>query len=196
MPKGTAAEQANERFLVSAADLGRIFGVGERRIRELRDQGRIPGLPNGRFDLFEAGPAYALLLRPAAGRGSAGGSAAAEGLDEARIRLLTAQAEHREMLNEQMRGEAVLAEDMEVVVGAMVDAARAKVLAMPTKGAPAVVGLTTLPEIRGKMTELAHECCGELAADRVAQAVLDRAKQRAGRTGGGGPDSAEVGAAS
>lgn len=179
---------ADLRREFSAADLGRILGISERRVRELRDQGKIPGLPNGKFDPFEAGPAYCAMLRPASGRAAAGGSESAGGLDQARIEVLNEQRDRLRMLNAQMRGDTVLAGDMEDVVGAFADAVRAKVLALPTRAAPLVLGLVSLAEVREKLTELASEACGDLAATEIGATVHDRARRRAGRSSGGDAD--------
>jgi hypothetical protein len=98
------------------------------------------------------------------------------------------------MLNSQMRGEAVLTEDLEVVVGAVVDGVRAKALALPTRAAPLVLGLGSLAEVRDKLTELVHEVCGDLAASEIVPAVTDRARRRAGRSSDGDADISEAGA--
>jgi hypothetical protein len=182
--------------MATAADVADWIGISTRRVQTLRAEGVLPGEAGEDYDLKACVTAYCTHIRPASGKAAGGGSEAAGSLDEARIRLLTAQAEHREMLNEQMRGEAVLAEDMEVAVGALIDAARAKVLALPTKLAPILVGLSDPAVVREKLTEGVHECCGELAAGPAASSVRHRAKQRAGRLQGAGEDRAEVGAPS
>lgn len=190
MPSGSAAIEP-----VGAAVVGDWLGLSERRVRELRDDGTIPGLPGGKFDLREVVRAYCAHIRPASGRASSGGSASAATLDQARIEVLNEQRDRLAMLNAQMRGETVLAEDMESVVGAYADATRARILALPTRAAPLVLGLGALAEVRDKLTELAHEACGELAAREIAAAVYDRARRRAGRGAGGDADIPQDGAA-
>lgn len=181
--------------LVSAAVLARGLGISERRVRELRDQGVIPD-EGGKYRLGDAVSAYSAHNRPSSGKAAGGGSDAADTLDAARIRLINLQADAREMLNAQMRGEAVLAEDLEVVVGAIVDGVRARVLALPTRAAPSVLGLPSLAEVRDKLTELVHEVCGSLAATELTDAVKDRARRRAGRGADGDTDTSEAGASS
>lgn len=185
MRRGSAADI--EAIELTGGQLGRILGISERRVRELRDQGTISDLSTGGYSL-EAVTEYCAHMRPASGRAAAGGSEGAGDLDAARIRLLTAQADAREMLNEQMRGEAVLAEDMESVVGSVLDGVRSKVLAVPTKAAPHLVGMTNLAEVRDKLTELIHAACEDIAAtDAVCASVTDRARRRAGRGASGEP---------
>ena len=181
---------------VSAAEVADWLQISTRRVRELRADKVLPGGPNDPYDLKACVQAYSAHNRPASGRNAAGGSASAETLDAARVRLINLQADAREMLNAQMRGEAVLAEDLEVVVGAIVDGIRARVLALPTRAAPVILGLDSLAEVRDKMTELVHEVCGSLAATELADSVKDRARRRAGRGADGDADSEEVGASS
>lgn len=195
MPRGSAAKAAPQVVvgaqLLSASELGGLIGISERRVRELRDQGTIEDT-GGKYRCGDSIRRYCASLRPAAGKSAAGGSVSAADLDAARVRLLTAQAEAREMLNAQMRGEAVLAEDLEVVAGALVDAIRAKLLALPTRAAPLVLGLASLPEVRDVLTGLAHEACADLAAESIVTTAEDRARRRAGRGLDDEEDSPEV----
>lgn len=173
----------------TSGELARAVGVTERVIAGRRQDGRLPVTDDGRIDL-------AAVIRAgvdALARSSRAGTEEVT-LDEARIRLTMAQADHREMLNEQMRGEAVLAEDMEIAVGALVDSAKAKVRALPTKAAPILATLSDPVAVRDKLTEMTDDICGDLAAGPAAEAVRHRAKQRAGRTAGSGEDRPEVGA--
>lgn len=174
--------------VVSTAELGSILGLSERRVRELRDQKVIPDEGGGRFRLVDSVRAYCAHMRPASGRAAAGGSEGAGTLDQARIEVLNEQRDRLKMLNAQMRGETVLAEDMENVVGAYADATRARILALPTRAAPLVLGMASLAEIRDKLTELSHEACGELAAQEITATVYDRARRRAGRGASGDTD--------
>jgi phage terminase Nu1 subunit (DNA packaging protein) len=144
--------------------------VTARRITQLRYEGRIPSLPAGRYRLGEAVVAYAAILRRASGAGSqdedAGASSGGD-LDAARVRLITAQAEAREMLNARMRAEVVSASDLDVVARALCDAVKAAVLAFPERAAPTVLGLKTPVEVRDVLTALVHAVCAELAAGAV-----------------------------
>lgn len=97
------------------------------------------------------------------------------------------------MLNEQMRGDAVLAEDMEEAVGALVDGARAKILALPTTAAPQLVGMTDPAVVRDLLTELVHDICRDLAKGPAAGAVRHRAQQRAGGAASDSEDQPKVG---
>lgn len=171
--------------MASMAEVADWLGLSARRVGELRAEGVLPGSSGDEYDLKACVRAYCAHIRPAAGRNASGGSASAAGLDQARIEVLNEQRDRLKMLNGQMRGETVLAEDMESVVGAYADATRARILALPTRAAPLVLGLGSLAEVRDKLTELAHEACGELAAQEIVATVHDRARRRAGRSEGG-----------
>lgn len=179
--------------MATAAEVADWLGMSSRRVKDLRAEGVLPGESGDAYDLKECVRAYCTHIRPSSGKNAAGGSEAGATLDDARIRLTNAQADARLMLNEQMRGEAVLAGDLEVVVGAVVDGVRAKWLALPTRAAPLVVGLFGLAEVRDKLTELVHEACGDLAATEIVAAVTHRAARRAGRGIDGDADSAAAG---
>ena len=175
---------------VTAGQMARAAGVTERVILGRKADGRLPVRPDGSIDLYP-------IIRAgiAALASEAKGEAGAGGLDQARIEVLNEQRDRLRMLNEQMRGDTVLAEDMENVVGAYADAVRAKVLGLPTRAAPLVLGVPSLAEVRDKLTELAHEACGDLAATEIVSAVHDRARRRAGRSEGGNADIPSDGAA-
>lgn len=173
---------------VTAGQMAKAAGVTERVILGRKADGRLPVRPDGSIDLYPIIRAGIAALAAEA-KGEAGG------LDQARIEVLNEQRDRLRMLNEQMRGDTVLAEDMENVVGAYADAVRAKVLGLPTRAAPLVLGVASLAEVRDKLTELAHEACGDLAATEIVSAVHDRARRRAGRSEGGNADIPPDGAA-
>ncbi len=165
---------------LSANDFGVLIGVSERRVRELRDRGVLTSAERGRFPLSNV-TAYCAHLRPSEGKASAGGSEAGSTLDAARIRLVSAQAEAREILNAQLRGEVVLAEDVEIIVGGTFDAVRAKLLAVPGTAAARLQGVTDQVVVRAEIAGLVENALAELAQTEVVGTVKDRARKRAGR---------------
>jgi phage terminase Nu1 subunit (DNA packaging protein) len=181
--------------MATVAEVADWLGLSGRRVKELRADGVLPGGSGEAYDIKECVRAYCAHMRPSSGKAAGGGSEAAQDLDAARVRLLTAQADAREMLNAQMRGEAVLAEDLDVVVGALVDGIRAKMLGLPSRAAPVVSALSGLVEIREALTELVHEACGDLARTEVVGSVTDRARRRASRNASGNEDTEAPGAA-
>lgn len=180
MSRGSAA--AIHGLILTGVQVGKLLGISERRVRELRDDGVIPDNGAGQYVLGDAVPAYCAHMRPASGKEAAGGSESGVTLDAVRVRLITAQADAREMLNAQMRGEAVLSEDLDIVVGAICDAVRQRMLALPSNATSRIVGLTDSVAILAILTELVADALSELAAAEVVNAVKDRARRRAGRS--------------
>lgn len=181
MPKGSAAGSGLAALEVTANELGKVLGLSERRVRELRTEGVIPGLDKGRFNLVAAVNAYCAHMRPASGKTAAGGSEGATALDAARVRLVTAQAEAREMLNDQLRGNSVQSEDLDVVVGGVITVVRTKALAIPSIAAGRLTGLTDPAEMQDVLTELVHDALSDLSRTEITGTVKDRARRRAGR---------------
>jgi phage terminase Nu1 subunit (DNA packaging protein) len=170
----------------SSADVADMIGISSRRVKELRADGVLPGAPRDPYDVRACVRAYCSHIRPSAGKAASGGSDAAVDVDTARVRLMTAQAIAREVLNTQLRGESVLNEDMEAIVGAVLDGVRSKLLGVPTKAAPHLLGMSNLAELRDKLTGFIHAACDELAdAGAVCDSVTDRARRRAGRGAAG-----------
>ena len=104
------------------------------------------------------------LRERAAGRASDG--AEAEGLDlvQERARLAAAQADAQEMRNRLMAGETLMADEVERVLGAVVEATRARLIAIPSKAAPSLVGITSVSVMQARLTELIHEALDDLSA--------------------------------
>ena len=103
------------------------------------------------------------LRERAAGRASA--AAAADGLDlvQERARLAAAQADAQEMRNRLMAGETLMASEVERVLGAVVDATCARLLALPSRAAPSLVGITSVSVMQARLTEFIHEALAELS---------------------------------
>lgn len=165
---------------LTGAEFGVLIGVRERRVRELRDKGVLASDDAGRYPLANV-TAYCAHIRPADGKEAEGGSEVGNTLDAARVRLVTAQAVARELLNAQLRGEAVMAEDVEVIVGGTFDAVRAKLLAVPVTAAARLQGVTDQVAMRAEIAALVENALAELAKTEVVGTIKDRARKRAGR---------------
>ncbi len=179
---------------VTVAELADWLGISGRRVRELRDEGVIPD-DGGKYRLGDAIPAYCAHMRPAAGKSARGGSDAAEDLDVNRARESRLRGDKLELLNAQLRADLIPADEMERAVGAIFDAVRARVLALPSRAAPLLVGARTALAIQETLTELVHDACGDLAATEAVGAIKDSSRKRAGRRASGDADVEEAGAA-
>jgi hypothetical protein len=167
--------------------------VSERVVLGRKADGRLPGRDDGSIDLYaviRAGIA-ALAVRQ---KVEAGGNDSAEDLDANRARESRLRGDKLELINAQLRAELVPADEMEAALGQAFDAVRGKVLALPSRAAPLLLGLRTSLDIQDKLTELVHDACGDLAASEAVATVKDRTRRRAGRSAGGDADAEEAGA--
>jgi hypothetical protein len=123
---------------------------------------------------------------------AAGGGVDGLDLNAERARLAKEQADAQEMKNALARGEMIPRPDVVAGMQIAFANARARLLSLPSKAAPLVLGLDSPAAVRDTLTELVHECCGELAATR---AVFEPADRPADGGGGDGGDDG-VGAAS
>lgn len=183
--------------MATQAEIAEHLDLSQQAISALLARGVLPAASRkGGLDRDACRVAYIRHLREqAAGRASA--AAEDEGLDlvAERARLAKEQADAQAMRNAILRGELVSAEDLETVAGAIVDAIRAKILALPTRATPLVIGLNSHAEIRDKLTDLMHEALTELVATEIVSSVEDHARQRVrrGRAAAAVVHSGEVG---
>jgi phage terminase Nu1 subunit (DNA packaging protein) len=88
-------------------------------------------------------------------------------IDEARRRKLAAEAALTELDLSHRRGELIEIEYIADLVGDEYANVRAKILALPTKLAPLLLGLTSLTEVRGIIETGIIEALEELTADEI-----------------------------
>ena len=166
----------------TVAEVADWIGISTRRVRELRADGVLPGGPRDPYVLRDCVRAYCAHKRPIQGRAAEGGSDGAPDIDGAKLRLYTARAETVEMLNAQMRGDSILAEDMVAVVTGTFEGVRAKILAIPTRAAPLLAARTTAAQIRDTLTEVVHAALEDIVdAGPACDTIASRARTRAGR---------------
>lgn len=88
-------------------------------------------------------------------------------ITEERALLARAQRLKIEIETEKLRGSLVTAAQVEQVWTAHIAAARAKLLALPTKAAPQVLALKNRTDVEGLLKAIVHEALAELAEYRV-----------------------------
>lgn len=171
---------------VSVEDLSEWLGVGGRSVYVYADRGIIKRNEQGLFPLKSSVASYIKHLREQAAGRSVGEDEEGEKLDPIREKALLNKAMRDGHLikNAVMRGELIPVDDVEAVVGAAITAIRTRVLGMPAKAAPRVLGLTDIAEA----TELLAQECRDICAESASPEVLvdeskHRAQRRAGRRG-------------
>ncbi len=169
--------------LVTGAELAEWLGVSDRLIRQMAERTIIRRTAPNRYELQSSVRACVTHLREqAAGRASQDDEGGTPDLPKERALLARAQREGQNMKNAVLRSELLPADDVEEVVGLVLDATRARYLALPTKGAPLCVGLADLNAARAVLTQLVHDALTELASTAVVVAsAADRARRRIGR---------------
>jgi phage terminase Nu1 subunit (DNA packaging protein) len=103
-------------------------------------------------------------------------------------RLKRAQADKLEMELALRRGELVAAEDVGEYLAGILSALRAKMLALPKRLAPVVIGLKKPAEVSNRMEKDVHEALLELAGLDPDEAV--KALRKNYKTGDGEEDQA------
>lgn len=160
----------------SAAQAARHLFLSERRFRELLDEEIIERAGRGAYDLDRVRRQYIEHLRSsAAGRGGVSNEAA---LAAERIRLARGQADAQEMKNAAARRELLPRDEVHTAVGGAFARVRAKLLALPTKLAPVVLGMKTAAEVKQRLETGIHEALRELATTEVVAAPRDREPPR------------------
>lgn len=145
---------------VSAKELGQWLGVTDRMVREYADRGIVVRHGRGKYLLQESVTNLLRHLREvSAGRG---GADAQLDLTTEKARLAKEQADGQELKNKQLRGELVLAADVEREWSDILRGVRAGVLAVPSR-VRAAVGLTPEQateldaELRRTLTDLGND---------------------------------------
>lgn len=127
-------------------------------------KGVIERQPRGSYDLDAVRRAYIEHLRAVAA-----GQRNDDGLDlvAERARLAKEQADAQAMKNAIQRGELIPRPDVVAAWTAVFAHVRARLLALPSKAAPAVVGLSALPEVKEVLSDHVEEALAELAETRA-----------------------------
>ena len=167
--------------MAAVAEVADWIGISSRRVRELRSEGVLPGEAGDDYDLKACVRAYCSHIRPAAGKNAAGGSEGAADLDTARTGLITSQKRKIDLQIELLEATMIPSEEMESIVGAALDATRAKVLAVPAAFGPRLAATIDPQDAREILTKALHEALADLAEGEIIAAVKDRARRVAGR---------------
>ncbi len=143
---------------VGAPYLASLFGLTERRIRQLADDGIIPKLQHGLYPLDDSVRGYTVFLQEASRKGGEKN----EDILIAQARYESARADKMEMEVALRRRELVLASDIETEVMNMVANFRARLLSLPSSIAAQGLGMTNRTEferlVRIKVKEALYEC--------------------------------------
>jgi hypothetical protein len=161
-------------------EVAALFGKSSRWISDLRAKGDLPG--DG-ATLAEFVAAWT-SVNAVAGKGKA--------IDQHKARLAAEKADEAAMRNAERRRELLPRVEVALAVQGAFARVRAKLLALPSRCAPAISAMKSPVAIQEKLTELVHEALAELAGTKVgtqdleAVPVLDHASGGDAGAGGGG----------
>ena len=161
MPRQKKSSRDFRTERVNASEAAAFLGLPERSFYRLVESGVIPKVGDGEYILGEVTDAYWKNCFDS------------EGLTVARTRLVTAQAELAEAELAEARGELHRASAVMKVWADNVTNARTRLLAIPAKIGPELVG-QDLQEIQAKLKTAIYEALKELAeydARRIAYAA-------------------------
>lgn len=148
--------------IVNSITLGKIWGITDRRVRQLREESVISEVARGKYDLYECTRKYCDFLRQSVNANA--------GSKETKITKESEQALHEKAKREMaeiklqiMRGEVHLGADVEHVMTDMLSRVRTKLLALPSKAAPFVLGYDNIAKIQAILNKHIEEALLELS---------------------------------
>ena len=158
---GTVKTTDISAITVSASVLSEIIGIGDRRIRQLADEGILIRASKGRYNLKMSMKNYILTLKVAMDRG-------VENPDE-KLTLEEVKAQHEivkmhmaQIRLSLMQGEVHKSSDVERVMLDMLSTFRARLLNLPPKVAPLLVMRDNADLIRQMITAEVYEALKDL----------------------------------
>lgn len=125
-----------DRLTVSAAVLGNIFGVTDRRVRQMAEEGIIVRAAKGRYNLVESLKNYILSLKLAAEGATADSPDGEIDIDEEKALHERVKRHISELKYQTMKGELHKADDVERVMTDMLAAFKTRAMNIPSKVAP------------------------------------------------------------
>ena len=151
--------------MATLGETAKLLDVTPRRVQQLASDGIVPKAERGDYDLAKCTIAYIRYLRRLA-HGSGDLS-----LTDERTRLAKEQADKIERENLIERGELV---PVGIVVGILEKifvAFRARIISIPGKIAPQIVGVNTIPEVKGLVEGVIFEALDEISAEDLSHIV-------------------------
>jgi len=148
--------------IVNSITLADLFGITDRRVRQLADEGVFQSISRGKYEMRDCIRKYCVYLRAAAESCTA--------KTEIKINYDTEKALHEKAKREKaelqlkvMKGDLHRSEDIEFVMVDMIAKAKTKLLALPSKLAPMVLNRSDMSMVQGLLQMQVEEALNELA---------------------------------
>lgn len=149
-------------IVVTTKALADMFGVVPKRIMQLTDEGILEKVGRGSYDLTKSVLAYVTHLKTRTGAANDSKTLETEKLTEETM-LKRAKREKAELELQLTKGELVKTQDVKQLYGGMVQVFRSKMLMLPVKTAPKVVGLKEVKTIQDIIQDEVYTALTELS---------------------------------
>lgn len=136
MTDGSAKVTDISKITVSASVLGNLFGVTDRRVRQMAEEGILERAAKGRYKLVDSLKNYILTLKLSAEGTGADNPDGEIDIDEEKALHERVKRHISELKLRTMKGELHKSADVERVMMDMLTAFRTRILAIPSKVAP------------------------------------------------------------
>jgi phage terminase Nu1 subunit (DNA packaging protein) len=157
MGKSKAKGELLHETTILTSELAAVIGKSPQWVRQLTRDGVLKQVGRGKYILGESIQAY---IEHAYGGKEEDNKP--RYIDE-KTELTRIKKEQAELELKRMRGELHEAEDVEIVMQDMLSAFRAKILSIPTKLSPQLVGMTEINSIQGVLKAAMREALSELS---------------------------------
>lgn len=148
----------DDSYIVSTQQISEIMEFSKRRIQQLTDEGALVRVGRGKYDLRRSIKKYVETMTEKATPND-------DELDGGREMALWTRAkrEKTEIEVKIIKGQLHRSADVERVMNDMLGAFRARLLSLPTKMAPQIVGKDEIPIIKNLLKEAVYEIMNELS---------------------------------
>lgn len=157
---------SNENIqIVSTRNMADLFGISERRVQQLTNEGAFVRVARGEYDLRQSIHAWTdYMVRDAIGDAASHQIGEEELLDPALENALWTKRRRQKTETELaiIRGELHRSEDVKTIVGDMLASFRARLMSMPSKIAPLVIGREDISEVEKFVKDAVYEALHEL----------------------------------
>lgn len=168
--------------IVNKQELSEILGKSERTLTTWQKNGMpiaVDGV-RGSSNQYDTAKVIEWLISREVGKLTVSGDGTVHDYDSERARLTFHQANKTALEESVLKGTLIPAERVESFQCDMVSAFRAKVLAIPTKAAHAILGLDDLSEAQDVLKSFLYEALNELADYEPDQYGIDDAAANSG----------------
>ncbi|MEC2074576.1 type IV toxin-antitoxin system AbiEi family antitoxin domain-containing protein [Metabacillus fastidiosus] len=148
---------SENEMIATTKEISEMLGLSDRRIRQLADEGALVKIAHGKFDLPASIQTYIkFLVEKEKPTGE---------IDKTEEEALWTRARRQktELELQIMRGELHRSEDVKRVMNDMLGTFRAKILSIPSKFAPQIIGKTEIPPVKDILKKGVHEALEELS---------------------------------